>query len=232
MENYTKEEDYLMLSGIQHIAFCERQWALIHLEQQWQENRLTVEGKHIHEHADNPFENDTRKEVRITRSIPIESVKLGLRGLADVIEYIRDDTLPINETVVIKGRSGRWQVVPVEYKRGKPKSNDVDKVQLYAQAMCLEEMFNVVVKLGYLYYNSTKRREKVYIDVDLREKVIELSQRMHKMFSERIIPKPVRKKYCDNCSLYEICQPDWGIKERNVAGYISDQLYGGASDKS
>ena len=129
------EDDFLPLSGIQHMAFCERQWALIHIEQQWEENVLTVEGKHIHEHADNPFENETRHDARITRSVPIASRKLGLRGIADVVEYIRDDDSQAIGTIFLKGKPGKWKLRPIEYKRGRPKPDDRDSVQLCAQAI-------------------------------------------------------------------------------------------------
>ncbi len=225
MKKYADEEDYLMLSGIQHMAFCERQWALIHVEQQWQENRLTTEGKHLHEHADNPFENDTRKEVRTTRGVAISSLRLGLRGIADVVQYIRDDSLSTNESVTLPGRDGRWKIVPVEYKHGKPKLDDIDKVQLCAQTMCLEEMFNVTIKEGYLYYNLTRRREHVIFYPELRKRVEDLSEKMHSMFETGSIPKPIEGKYCISCSLYETCQPGWNKSEKEVNEYISRNLY-------
>ena len=226
MCSYSNEEDYLMLSGIQHVAFCERQWALIHIEQQWQENRLTVEGKHLHEHADNPFENDTRNDVRRTRGVRISSSRLGLRGIADVVEYIRDDSLPEDKSVLLADRKGRWKVVPVEYKHGKPKTNDVDKVQLCAQAMCLEEMFGVDIAEGYLYYYTTRRRERVIFNTELKKRVEYLAQRMHSMFQTGKIPKPVMEKYCRSCSLYETCQPGWDTSEKSVSRYLSNNLYG------
>lgn len=227
MSEYTNDDDYLMLSGIQHMAFCERQWALIHIEQQWQENRLTVEGEHVHEHADNPFENDTRGEVRTTRGVALSSSRLGLSGVADVVQYIRNDSLPDTESVTLKDREGKWKVIPVEYKHGRPKANDVDQVQLCAQAMCLEEMFNVDVKEGYIYYNLTRRREQVIFDFELRKRVENLVKRMHQMLDTGDVPEPVEKMYCKSCSLYEVCQPSWNKVERNVKEYISRNLYSG-----
>lgn len=225
MKGDYQEDEFLMLSGVQHMAFCERQWALIHIEQQWQENRLTVEGRHLHEHADDPFENDTRQGLRVTRGVQIESRRLGLRGVADVVEYAREDDLPADESVKLKGRSGRWKVIPVEYKRGKPKLDDIDKVQLCAQAICLEEMFGVKIKEGYLYYNSTRRRQKVEIDLALRKKVEFLSSRMHRMMTEGFVPVPIKKSHCLSCSLYETCQPDWRISNGSVAKYLENDLY-------
>lgn len=218
------EEDFLMLSGIQHMAFCERQWALIHLEQQWAENNLTIQGKHIHEHADDPFGNDSRRDVRITRSVSIKSEELGLRGVADVVEYIRDSDLPTNESVRISGKNGRWKVSPVEYKRGKPKPNDADEVQLCAQTICLEEMLGIHIKEGYLYYNSIKRRVKVNFNDALRKRVGLLSHRMHEMIREGIVPKAVKKPYCKSCSLYEVCQPEWTTTGRSVENYLKSHL--------
>lgn len=219
-----EEDDLLLLSGIQHIAFCERQWALIHIEQQWEENVLTVEGKHVHERVDNPFENETRGEIRITRSVPIISRKLGLQGVADAVEYTREDNLPTSETVSLRGRKGRWKVRPVEYKRGKPKPDDRDAVQLCAQAIALEDMLNVEIKEGYLYYNETRRRETINFDEKLRARVETLSAKMHWMVDHGIVPAPVKEKHCPRCSLYEICQPSWNTSSGTVGKYIAEQI--------
>ncbi|AKA48837.1 CRISPR-associated protein Cas4 [uncultured archaeon] len=218
------EEDFLMLSGIQHIAFCERQFALIHLERQWAENSLTVQGRHVHEHADDPFENDTRGDLRITRSVPVESVRLGLRGIADVVEYTRDDDLPANESLHISGKNGKWGVSPIEYKRGRPKPNDADEVQLCAQAICLEEMLKISIKNGYLYYNSIKRRVKVDFDDNLRSRVELLSRRMHEMIGNGVVPRAIKKSYCNSCSLYDVCQPGWTTADRSVENYLKSHL--------
>jgi CRISPR-associated exonuclease Cas4 len=223
MQEYS-EEDLLPLSGIQHMAFCERQWALIHVEGQWEENVLTVEGKHIHERADQPFTNETRGDVRTTRSVPLISRKLGLRGLADVIEYVKVDDPKENETIQIEGRAGRWKVRPVEYKRGKPKPDDRDSVQLCAQAMALEEMLSIHIPDGYLYYNEIRRREKVAFDDILRTMVEFLANKMHWMTDNRFVPTPKKEKHCLRCSLYEICQPDWSTLNGVVLKYISNRL--------
>jgi CRISPR-associated exonuclease Cas4 len=223
MQEYS-EEDFLPLSGIQHMAFCERQWALIHVEGQWEENVLTVEGKHIHERADQPFTNEIRGDVRTTRSVPLISRKLGLRGLADVIEYVKVDDPKENETIQIEGRAGRWKVRPVEYKRGKPKPDDRDSVQLCAQAMALEEMLSIHIPDGYLYYNEIRRREKVAFDDILRTMVEFLANKMHWMTDNRFVPTPKKEKHCLRCSLYEICQPDWSTSDGVVLKYISNRL--------
>ncbi len=214
----------LLLSGIQHIAFCERQWALIHVEQQWAENSLTAEGKIIHRRADNPMENETRKETRTTRSVPVISKKLGLQGVIDVVEYVRDDNTSKNETIVLDGKEGRWRVIPVEYKRGKTKPDDRDAVQLCAQGIALEEMMLIEIKEGYLYYNEIRRRQKVVFDPELRTRVETLSKKMHVYMSQGIVPVARKEKHCLRCSLYEICQPDWPFSQKTIKKYISEQL--------
>ena len=223
MQEYS-DEDLLPLSGIQHMAFCERQWALIHVEGQWEENVLTVEGKHIHERADQPFTNETRGDVRTTRSVPLISRKLGLRGLADVLEYVKVDDPTNSETIQIEGRAGRWKVRPVEFKRGKPKKDDRDSVQICAQAMALEEMLDIHIPDGYLYYNEIRRREKVAFDDILRARVELLANKMHWMIDNKFVPTPMKEKHCLRCSLYEICQPDWNTSDGVVLKYISNRL--------
>ena len=223
VSSYT-DDDMLLLSGIQHFTFCERQWALIHIEQQWAENVRTVEGKHIHERADNPFENETRGDTRITRSMPLISRKLGLQGIADVVEFIRDDEAPVTETVILAGRTGRWKVRPVEYKRGKPKKDDRDIVQLCAQAVALEEMMKVEINEGCLYYNEIRRRKEVCFDDSIRTRVENLAGKMHQMMDNGFIPRAKRESHCSLCSLIEICQPDWNKTKGAVEKYLSRQL--------
>ena len=206
------------------MAFCERQWALIHVEGQWEENVLTVEGKQIHERADQPFINETRGNFRTTRSVPLISKKLGLRGLADVVEYVKVDDPKETDTIPIEGRTGRWKVRPVEYKRGKPKPDDRDSVQLCAQAMALEEMLSLHISDGYLYYNKIRRRERVAFDSTLRTKVEFLANKMHWMIDNSIVPTPKKEKHCLRCSLYEICQPDWSTSNGVVLKYISNRI--------
>ncbi len=218
------EDDFLPLSGIQHMAFCERQWALIHIEQQWEENVLTVEGRHIHEHADNPFENETRHDARITRRVPIVSGKLGLRGIADVVEYIRDDDSQAIGTIFLKGKPGKWKLRPIEYKRGRPKPDDRDSVQLCAQAIALEEMMNVTINEGYLYYNEIRRRQTIIFDNILRDRVVTLSTKMHLLASLGVTPRAKKEIHCLRCSLYEICQPDWKSSGGSVGEYLTEWL--------
>jgi len=217
------EDDFLMLSGIQHIAFCERQWALIHIEQLWAENVRTVEGQHLHERTDDPFEDDTRKTLRTVRAMPLISKKLGLRGIADVVEFhqCQEEDFIEGNMCRLEGRNGWWRPIPVEYKRGRPKKDDRDAVQLCAQAMALEEMMQVSIDTGFLFYGQTKHRELIRLNEDLRQHTLELASRMHQLFREGITPKATKGKRCTQCSLLEQCQPDWTLHHRSVASYLA-----------
>lgn len=213
-----KEDDLLMLSGIQHMAFCERQWALIHIEKQWHENVRTVEGRQIHEKVDDPEFFESRGDILISRSIPIISHKLGLYGVADMVQFHRTNRK--EEGILIENRVGRWIPVPIEYKRGRPKDDAVDDVQLCAQAIALEEMLHVSISRGYIYYAQTRHRIEVKLDEKLRAFVQELALKMHDMFQSGITPNAVYKKHCKNCSLYEVCMPKITSREKDVARYI------------
>ncbi len=215
------DDDLLLLSGIQHMAFCERQWALIHVEQVWAENVRTVEGKHLHERADDPFFDESRKSLRIVRSMPLISQRLGLRGVADVVEFYQSEAAIEGVTCRLKDRQGWWRPVPVEYKRGKPKSDDRDAVQLCAQAMALEEMMGVSIAEGFLFYAQIKRREAVAIDEKLRCHTTELALRIHELLRSGITPKAPKGKHCSQCSLVEECQPQWMLKHRSVSNYLA-----------
>ena len=219
MINQYDEQDFLLLSGIQHYVFCDRQWALIHMEQRWAENSKTVEGQHVHTRVDDPFENETRGSKRTIRSIPVVSKYLGLQGVADMVEFVKVDTKS-ERTVLLEGRIGEWQVFPIEYKRGKPKKDDRDLVQLCAQAIALEEMMNVKISHGFIYYNEIRQRTEFEFTNEIRIKVKEVADLMHKIIEEKVTPKAKRKSHCKMCSLIKICQPDWHISNDYVRKYI------------
>lgn len=219
-----QEEDFLMLSGIQHIAFCERQWALIHLEQAWAENVRTVEGKHLHERTDDPFEDETRKDIRVVRAMPLVSYNLGLCGVADVVEFHRVEDELKGLTVRLKKRKGWWRPYPVEYKRGRAKPDDRDAVQLCAQAIALEEMLDVSIDTGCLFYGQTRRRETIVFDQSLRLRVEELSEKMHRMMFEGTTPKAQKGKHCSLCSLIELCQPNLTSRKHSVKDYMARMI--------
>ena len=214
------DDDLLMLSGIQHIAFCERQWALIHVEQQWAENVKTTEGNHLHERVDDPLESDKRGNVITYRAFPLISRQLGLTGRADVVELISTK----EGGVSIDGYEGKWLLHPVEYKRGKQKPDDRDEVQVCTQAICLEEMFNIVIAKGSLFYGETRRRVNVDFTPELRGTVFELARRMHEFFDKGITPLPIYKSHCKSCSLFDICLPQRLADKIRASDYLRNEL--------
>ncbi|WP_182201019.1 CRISPR-associated protein Cas4 [Paraliobacillus salinarum] len=213
-----KEDNYLMLSGLQHFQFCRRQWALIHIEQQWEENVKTIEGKHLHEKADQPFIREKRGQKLIVRAMPVQSHKLRLNGICDVVEFVQDA-----DGVKLNGIDGLYRAYPVEYKRGKPKKGDEDVLQLVAQAICLEEMLLCSVDKGYFFYNEIKRRVEIPITNDLRNTVIKMSQEMHHYYDKRYTPKVKTGQHCKSCSLQHICLPNL-MSKRSVKSYIERKL--------
>lgn len=231
-------DDLLPLSGLQHFLFCRRQWALIHVEQQWKENALTTEGKLLHKRVDNPFFSETRKGVITTRALPVASYRLGLSGKCDVVEFTplrqaqRDASPPAplpntgegSDGVKLPGRDGLYLPAPVEYKRGHEKRDPVDEIQLCAQAMCLEEMLAVNIPQGWLYYGETRHRVAVELTSELRNLVRQMSEEMHAYFSRGYTPRVKTSKACRSCSLADLCLP---VLQENVIAaskYIQMQV--------
>lgn len=208
------EDDFLQLSGLQHFAFCRRQWALIHLEQQWSENLLTVQGNILHEKAHDSDSSELRSDTLITRGLRIYSSTLGVSGECDVVEFHRS-----SNGITLHGHEGVWQPYPVEYKRGSPKATDIDRLQLCAQAMCLEEMLCCDIPEGALFYGETRHREAVSFTEDLRDKVQENLEEMHSLYKRRHTPKVKTGKGCRACSLSDICLPKLS-KSKNVKEYL------------
>jgi CRISPR-associated exonuclease Cas4 len=225
---YTSEE-LLPLSGIQHFLFCRRQWALIHVERQWQDNVLTVEGKLLHKRADDPFFTETRKGVVAARSVPVASYRLGLVGVCDVVEFCEAP-----DGAKLPGRQGFYQPAPVEYKRGHEKRDACasaersrsDEAQLCAQAMCLEEMLSVDIPAGYLFYGETRRRVAVEFNAELRELVQRMAAEMHAYFHRGYTPRVRTSKACRSCSLADICLPELQDKALPASQYIRQQIEG------
>lgn len=213
-----EEEDFLLLSGIQHFAFCRRQWALIHIEQQWEENVRTFEGKSMHENAHNPFLREKRGGVITVRAMKVFSKSLGVSGECDLVEFHAD-----SQGIPLNGRSGLYRAVPIEYKRGAPKSHDADELQLTAQAMCLEEMLQTDIRLGYLYYGETRHRKEIEFSEMLRAKVRNSLQEMHQYYERSYTPKVKPEAKCKQCSLQNICVPDMG-RSVKVKDYIEAAL--------
>lgn len=217
MRRYT-EDKYLMLSGIQHFIFCRRQWALIHIEQQWEENFRTVDGDIMHRKAHDDSIHEKRGNLLIVRGMAVSSPWLGISGECDVVEFRQD-----RDGVEIHGQQGRYSVTPVEYKRGAPKMDLCDKMQLAAQAMCLEDMLCCNITTGYLYYGETRRRLEVNIDDELRAEVRKTVSEMHSLFEKSYTPKVKRTKACNACSLKNVCLPE--LEHRNnVSSYLKERL--------
>ena len=213
-----KEDEYLMISGIQHFKFCRRQWALIHIEQQWEENVHTVVGELMHKKAHDPYLTEKRKGVLITRALPVSSRMLGISGECDVVEFHEKD-----EGVKLHGHRGLYEIYPIEYKKGKPKESEEDILQLTAQAMCLEEMFSSDIQEGALFYGETRRREPVKITEELRIQVKDIVKEMHQYYERRYTPQVKYSKRCNSCSLKNICMPKLG-KTSSVKSSVPQAL--------
>lgn len=208
-----EEEDLLPLSALQHLVFCERQCALIHVEGQWADNPLTVEGSALHQRVDSGVA-ESRGDLRLVRSLPLRSLRLGLSGKADAVELHRAK----QRGAIVPGLPGRWNPVPVEYKRGRPKRDSSDAVQLCAQALCLEEMLRVAIPAGALFYGKTRRRLDVALDSTLRDLTERSCRRLHELVASGRTPAAVRQPKCRRCSLLERCRP--GEHRRSVERYL------------
>lgn len=204
------EDNLLPLSALQHLLFCERQCALIHIEQVWVENLYTAQGRIMHERVDQTG-RESRRDVRLEYGVPLRSLELGLIGKADMIEFHRL-------------ADGEWRPFPVEYKRGKAKKENWDKVQLCAQAVCLEEMLHVAVPEGALFYGKNRRRQTVAFDDELRGCTTETARRLHELIESGTTPRAVYEKKCDTCSLFEMCLPRVTTGKKSVARYLRNLL--------
>lgn len=217
-----REEDFLQLSGIQHFLFCRRQWALIHIEQQWAENLRTVEGKLMHKNAHDPDNRSKRGDILTVKALRVHSSKLGISGECDAVEFHSDP-----DGITLANTAGRWIPYPVEYKKGMPKPGIADAAQLCAQAICLEEMLCCNIPEGALYYGETRHREKVIFTDDLKRSVFEAFDEMHKLYEKGYTPLVKRSRSCNACSLKDICLPAL-MKTRGVEEYM--KLEGGLEE--
>lgn len=215
---FSEDDHYLLLSGIQHFQFCKRQWALIHIEQQWEENVRTIEGVHLHRKADQPFAREKRGDKLIVRAMPVKSESLKITGVCDVVEFVKSDN-----GVEINGASGKYTAYPIEYKRGKPKSGEEDVVQLVAQAICLEEMLLCDIDLGYIFYHEIKHRVEVPLTADLKDKVKLIVAEMQAYYHRRHTPRVKTGSFCRSCSLQNICLPEL-MNKRTVKSYVEGKI--------
>ena len=213
-----KEEDFLQLSGLQHFKFCRRRWALIHIENQWEENYRTIDGAILHQNAHDTEFLESRGDRFITRGVSIYSAELGVSGQCDVLEYHRGNT-----GIPIAGKDGLWQPFPVEYKRGKPREDTGDALQLCGQAMCLESMLCCDIPEGALYYGEIRRRERVAFTPELRTQVRQMLEQMHDLYQRGYTPKVKPTKSCNACSMKELCLPKL-MKNRSVSAYLKSAM--------
>lgn len=218
--NRCNEEEFLQLSGLQHFAFCRRQWALIHLESQWKENFHTVEGHLFHSRAHDETKRERRGDLLILRGLPVVSHAMGISGQCDVVEFYADDN-----GISLVGEEGLWRPFPVEYKLGAPKEHCADELQLCAQAMCLEEMLCCSILEGALFYGAPRRRVSVQFTEELREKVQSYLSEMHQMFRRGYTPKGKPSKSCNACSVKEVCLPSL-CRKRSVSDYLNRAVEG------
>ncbi len=228
------DDDMIMISALQHYAFCPRQCALIHLEQVWSENYLTASGQALHSHVD-ANNHETRRDIHKATSVRLASGKYGICGITDMLEYHKQDSNK-NEygevnAVKLKGLFDYWRPFPVEYKHGKPKEHDADRIQLCAQALCLEEMLSVTIREGALFYAKTRRREDVVFDNDLREKTISIINSIRLMIENRITPAPEFDSKCNSCSLIAECKPSI-VRKGCVKEWLNKEITKAIGDKS
>ncbi|MBD3168468.1 MAG: CRISPR-associated protein Cas4 [candidate division Zixibacteria bacterium] len=218
------EDDYLPIAALQHLSFCERQWGLIYLENVWADNILTADGKNLHEHADEEM-TESRVDVVIARGLRLSSPKMGLSGIADVVEF---HEVPEEEShdgaITLDGLSGKWRPYPVEYKRGKPKLDHCDLVQVCAQALCLEEMTGADIPEGAIYYGKPKKRTIVRFDDKLRSETTHLAERLHRLTKIGRTPLAKYEKKCRSCSIYDYCLPKATYSSEKARRYISSAL--------
>lgn len=221
-----QDDELLPLSGLQHVVFCERQAALIHVEQTWVDNALTVKGtqRHARVDADGP-RRELRGDRLIARRLTLISRRLGLSGIADVVEFVRDDSGGL-----VPGVEGRWHATPVEYKRGKPKDHRADDVQICAQAICLEEMLGLSIAIGYLFYGLEQRRIEVRFDDELRNLVASVTARFREIMQGGETPPAVWHQGCPACSLIEVCMPKRPARPASARTYVDDMLRSMAGD--
>ena len=212
------DEELIPISALQHFSFCPRQCALIHLEGHWAENVKTAEGRALHDTVDSPGVYYVGS-VRAVRSLRLSSSELGITGVADVVEFRRSSI-----GVMLPGLAGFWSPAPVEYKRGSAKVSDCDRVQLCAQALCLEEMLSIKIDMGYIFYGECRRREEVNFDSSLRSKTMDIIRQLHELFKAGVTPRAVYRSGCRSCSLVGICLPQTVGSAKSVSSYMKRAL--------
>ena len=199
-----RDEDLLPISALQHLVFCERQCALIHVEREWEENQRTAEGRTLHERVDEGYK-EYRRGLKQFSGVYVRSLELNLFGRLDVLEVVKVADTP--DTTNFLGLTGQWDLHPVEFKRGKTKKHDADRIQVCAQALCLEEMTGSRIATASLFYGEVRRREEVPLTATLRDRTINAARRLEQVVSAHQLPPPIYKRHCHACSLIGVCQP-------------------------
>ena len=218
------EDDLLPISGLQHLAFCERQVALIHIEGLWEENVYTAEGKILHEHAHEEG-SEAVGDLRIARGLRLRSLRLGLVGVADIVEFHRVDKPGVKTSVELSGIQGRWQPFIVEYKRGLPKLDHTDEVQLCAQAMCLEEMLDFEISSSAFFYGKPRRRDVMNLGSSLREATEKVALHLRELIDSGKTPMAAYSAKCERCSLIDTCLPKMPRGRGSVENYLRNALF-------
>lgn len=216
------EDDLLPVSGLAHVVFCARRAALHHLEGQWEDNLLTVEGGHTHDRAHEGPRREVRGDLLIVRGLRVRSFRLGVSGVCDVVEFGRDE-----QGVELTGREGRWQPFPIEYKRGRLRHEPSYRVQVCAQAMCLEEMLGCSIPTAALFYAKTGRRQEVDLTAELRADTSNAARRFHEIMAAGRTPPPDPGPKCDKCSMAPLCLPRTALGPRSASSYLASVLANG-----
>lgn len=211
-------DNYLLISGIQHFIYCRRQWALIHIEQLWSENYFTIDGQIKHSKVDNTDSTELKNDIRIIRSMPVSSQKLKIQGKCDVVELKPDD-----DGFYFSKYDKKYKVYPIEYKRGKPKLDESDTMQLLAQAMCLEEMLGLRIEEGACFYFETRRRQQIIFTEDMRNRLMSIIEEMNNYYNRKYTPKVKKSKKCRSCSLKDVCLPELD-GTMSVSEYMEERL--------
>lgn len=216
MLRYYTEDEMLMLSGIQHFSFCPRQWWLIQVDQSWEDNHLTAQGQLLHQRVNQPEQSERRGTVITLRAMPIASSSLGLYGIVDVVELHPSSN---EHGYKHPNYPGHWTAFPVEYKRGAPKGRtQADKLQLCAEAICIEEMYEIHIPHAYIYYGETRHRLEVELTPELREETYHIAHLMHEASSSCEPIAAIKERKCRGCSLIDLCLPEVSLCD-GVSGY-------------
>lgn len=214
--NWFEDDERLPISMIKQYTYCKRRFSLMFIDSQWSSNYKIAEGDITHRMVDDPFFNEKRPGIQKSRSVPVYSGKVGIYGIADMVEFIAD-----SEGIPVIGKSGKWIINPVEYKNGKPEKSKADEFQLITQALCLEEMFKCSINTGDIYYRKLRRRRKVIITSELKIKVESIWDDIRISFQKATIFKKEDNQNCSLCSLIDICLPEALEEKRSVRRRLS-----------